>query len=374
MRSAMMRHTVPTPALASGGAGSGRGDAAARGRRRGAPRRRTSAASTAPPGPEPRTARRSTPRSAASRRAFGDAATRRDRPVAAIASAPFRLSTYASTSAFSISPARGLHAREVHAVLLGDLRGRAGTPCAGPRRPRRRRGGRRPTGAAGAAARPLGRGAGRCAGCGAGLARRDDQRDRLAHRHHVARLRGDLAQHAGGRRLDLDRDLVGLDLDDRLALAHRVAGRLEPRRTLPVSCASSSAGMMTVVGISAFRLPQSAWAASNTLFSDGTVRSSSTGENGTGTSMAPMRFDRRVQVVERALGDDRGDLGGDAVALVALVHHDGARGLLGRVDQRLLVERPRRPRVDHLRADAALLQHLGRAQGHAAPCCWWPRS
>ena len=35
---------------------------------------------------------------------------------------------------------------------------------------------------------------------------------------------------------------------------------------------------------------QSAFAASNTDFSDGTVRSSSTGENGTGTSMAPMRL------------------------------------------------------------------------------------
>src|SRR5262249_61134415 len=38
----------------------------------------------------------------------------------------------------------------------------------------------------------------------------------------------------------------------------------------------------------AFR--HSARAASNTLCSDGTVRSSSTGENGTGTSMAPMRL------------------------------------------------------------------------------------
>ena len=37
-------------------------------------------------------------------------------------------------------------------------------------------------------------------------------------------------------------------------------------------------------------LPQSAFAASNTVFSDGTVRSSSTGENGTGTSIAPIRF------------------------------------------------------------------------------------
>ncbi len=36
--------------------------------------------------------------------------------------------------------------------------------------------------------------------------------------------------------------------------------------------------------------PQSAFAASKTVFSDGTVRSSSTGENNTGTSIAPMRL------------------------------------------------------------------------------------
>ena len=72
----------------------------------------------------------------------------------------------------------------------------------------------------------------------------------------------------------------------------RSPGAFSQRRTLPLSCASSSAGMMTFVGIA--RAPQaflqSAFAASNTDFSDGTVRSSSTGENGTGTSMAPMRL------------------------------------------------------------------------------------
>jgi uncharacterized protein DUF2652 len=41
---------------------------------------------------------------------------------------------------------------------------------------------------------------------------------------------------------------------------------------------------------SPYFFPQRAFAASKTVFSDGTVRSSSTGENGTGTSIAPMRL------------------------------------------------------------------------------------
>src|SRR6267378_2394207 len=68
MRSAMMRQMLLTPcaaALAVAAAAAGALAAA------------TSPASTAPPGPEPRTTRRSTPRSPARRRALGDAATRR---------------------------------------------------------------------------------------------------------------------------------------------------------------------------------------------------------------------------------------------------------------------------------------------------------
>src|SRR4029077_7542400 len=64
----------------------------------------TSSASTAPPGPDPFSARRSIPRSAASRRAFGDAATRRPGEPFVGAATTRWLSTKASTSAFSILP------------------------------------------------------------------------------------------------------------------------------------------------------------------------------------------------------------------------------------------------------------------------------
>jgi len=47
-----------------------------------------------------------------------------------------------------------------------------------------------------------------------------------------------MAQDAGGGRLDLDRDLVGLDLDDGLAFRTLSPGAFIQRRTLPVSCAA----------------------------------------------------------------------------------------------------------------------------------------
>src|SRR2546425_7140184 len=64
----------------------------------------------------------------------------------------------------------------------------------------------------------------------------------------------------------------------------------------------------------------------------------------------PDALDRRVEVIEGAVGDHRRDLGGGAVALVALVDHDGPRRLLGRIDQRLLVQGKGPARGDHLGA------------------------
>src|SRR5215470_2593527 len=81
IRSAMMRQTLLTPwtpAIAAAPAVAAAGGAAAtRGVVADGIAVATSSAITAPPGPEPRSVRRSTPRSAARRRAFGDAATRR---------------------------------------------------------------------------------------------------------------------------------------------------------------------------------------------------------------------------------------------------------------------------------------------------------
>src|SRR5258708_6884496 len=59
-----------------------------------------------------------------------------------------------------------------------------------------------------------------------------DLGDRVADGDDVAFLGGDRAQDAGGGGLELDRDLVGLDLGDGLALAHRVARGLDPAQEL----------------------------------------------------------------------------------------------------------------------------------------------
>ena len=65
-----------------------------------------------------------------------------------------------------------------------------------------------------------------------GLARPDD------HGHgrpdaDLVTLGGTKRERAVGGRLHLDRDLVGLDLHERLALGHRLAFRLQPAEDLP---------------------------------------------------------------------------------------------------------------------------------------------
>src|SRR6185437_3794001 len=55
-----------------------------------------------------------------------------------------------------------------------------------------------------------------------------DLSEQRADRDRLAVLGGDLAERAGGRRRDLDRDLVGLELDQRFIDRHGIAGLLEP--------------------------------------------------------------------------------------------------------------------------------------------------
>ena len=71
-------------------------------------------------------------------------------------------------------------------------------------------------------------------------------------------------------------------------------------------------------------------------------------------------LDRRVEVVESLLLDERGDLGAPAHARHGLVGDDAAVRLLHRGDERLLVERLQRPRVEDLDRDPVLLGLLGR--------------
>src|SRR3989442_980330 len=113
-------------------------------------------------------------------------------------------------------------------------------------------------------------------------------------------------------------------------------GDLSHLRTLPVSCAISSAGMMTFVGIgSGFpaerlrRLEDHLFRRHREVLEDRRERHRHV--------HGADALDRCVQEIERALGDHRRDLGGGAVALIAFVHHDRPRGLPCRLDQRRLV-------------------------------------
>src|SRR5437879_10472786 len=73
-------------------------------------------------------------------------------------------------------------------------------------------------------------------------------------------------------------------------------------------------------------------------------------------------LDGRVEVVEGPVGDHRRQLGGHAVALVALVDDDRTTRLDDRPNQRLLVQGDGGPRVDDLRRDPLLAQDVGRRQ------------
>ncbi len=74
--------------------------------------------------------------------------------------------------------------------------------------------------------------------------------------------------------------------------------------------------------------------------------------------------DGAVEVVKRALGNNGRDLTGHAIPERPLVYHDGARGLLGRLHERLFIERPGGARIHDFGADADLLEHRGRPERH----------
>jgi hypothetical protein len=139
---------------------------------------------------------------------------------------------------------------DVHAVLarqparLGrNLRARngRGLGCGFDHRGRRGGGGRRVHLAAGLL--------GRTARRGHRLAGLQQPRDHLPHGDDVIDLRGHAGEHAVDGGLDLDDGLVGLDFEQDLALLDLLAFLLLPRNELAVSCAISSAGITTLVGI-----------------------------------------------------------------------------------------------------------------------------
>src|SRR6266852_5598246 len=368
MRSAMMRQTVPTPGASARAA---LGVAA-----------KTSATRMAPPGPEPRSAWRSRPRSVASRRAFGDAAASRA-AVPPTADDFVRLATWAKTSAFSILPPAGLtwaRSTPCSSAIL-RARGEALTAAAG----------------AGTAVAP--------AGC-PGVTKPASSEAKISAIVCPTGTSSPARAVTSPRTPEAGASISVVALSVSISTSGSPFRTLSPGdlsqcRTLPVSCASSSAGMMTFVGIrrAPSPFPKASRFPAERLrrLEDHLLRRHREvleyGRERHRYVHGPDPLDRRVEVIEGPLGDHRRELGGDAVALVALVHHDGARGLLGRIDprttapldkqalidsakktsraidQRLLVQGGGGARVDHLGADADFLEHGGGAEGdlhHAA--------
>src|SRR5258708_10388519 len=149
----MIRQTVPTPSPLWG-EGRVRGPVVRGSVVRGEVAAGTSRVNTAPPGPDPFSARRSIPRSAASRRAFGDAATRRPAEPFVGAATTRWLSTHASTQGFSILPlavltrARSTPCSSAILRASGEAFGRESGPSPlGPPPPPPPRGGRGEAGA-----------------------------------------------------------------------------------------------------------------------------------------------------------------------------------------------------------------------------------
>src|SRR5467141_1537713 len=232
MRSAMMRQMLLTPcAAAPAVAGAAAGACAAA----------TSPASTAPPGPEPRTTRRSTPRSPARRRALGDAATRRAEDWAAgtTAAAPLPagacwLSTYAMTSAFSMRPLGVVMRVRSTPCCSASLRA-SGDALMTADEPAPAEAGAAAAGAGGTPASPAAKISAIVLPTGT--------------TSPTPAVTSRSTPEAGASTSTVTLSVSISTMGSPLATVS--PGDLIQRKTLPVSCASSSAGMMTLVGISA---------------------------------------------------------------------------------------------------------------------------
>ena len=80
-------------------------------------------------------------------------------------------------------------------------------------------------------------------------------------------------------------------------------------------------------------------------------------------------LDRRIEIIERSVGDHRSYFARLRRSVIAFVDDDSPAGLLGRLDERVFVERHGGSRVNHFSAEADFGQFLRRCQrnlDHAA--------
>ena len=273
--------------------------------------RSTSSMVTAPPGPEPSTAARSTPSSAALRRARGDAGR-------CSAGDPGR----GGAGALALR-GRDVHGRRRRLVRPVGPRGTVVAPMRGQR------------GAIGVPTRTVVPGSTRSS-----LDRPRPRTPRCRWRTWTCRRRRRCRR--GARR--------------RLAAPATRAGCPRPCRR-PATASGTQPWP-----------PTTSRAAATMRSTLGSAACSRCRAYGIGTSTAATRGHRGVEVVERALGDPRGDLCGHADAAPPFVDDDGPVGARDRGEHRRIVERAKRAQIDDLGLDSVRREQVGRleARGEAA--------
>ena len=162
-----------------------------------------------------------------------------------------------------------------------------------------------------------------------------------------------IADRAGLGRLDLDRRLVGLDLDEHVALRDPIAVGDEPAQDLAVLHRDRQL-LQTEL-----RHASSRSTAVTTSSADGYTSAMPPGVQGMGTSSAATRSTGRVEVVERLLHDAGRKLGTESPGLVGVVRDRDPHRAPDGLEDRLHVERCDRARVDHFDRDASLGEPVG---------------
>ena len=226
---------------------------------------------------------------------------------------------------------------------------------------------------------------GRCGcrlGCGLSRRRRDLGAGRSDRREHGADLDGlallheDLRHDSLGRARHLGVDLVGRDLEQRLVAADRIADLAKPLRDRPFRNGDAHLGHHDL-GLRSCRHRSSScqYAASSrraltTSSTCGMKAFSSGGRERHRRVGRREPHDRRVEVLERLLGDRRRDLRAEAARARVLVQDENLRAAPHALEHALLVPRDQRAEVEHLDLEPLLRElrgRLGRGVHHRAP-------
>ena len=165
-----------------------------------------------------------------------------------------------------------------------------------------------------------------------------DHRDDAVDRNRLAFLDLDLGQDAGGRRRDLGIHLVGRNLEQRLVAVDRVADLLDPADDRPFGDRLAHLGHHDVGCHSFSGAAEAAPVASASICDQLLGRRDHLVDARQERSFERRRIrhrrvqrcdahDRRVQVLERLLGDDRRELAADAAGQRRLVQQQHPAGL-----------------------------------------------